>query len=88
MATVIEYGLIVAGISIAIVTAVSGVSTNSSSYFDGNFDKKQAAKLCAARPAGDTSNVIVGSAIGQLKQEYKCSDWPSISYPTFVRLAN
>ncbi len=82
MATAIEYGLIAAGISLAIVAVVNGFP--SSPRWDDNLDKKRAAIACAARPTGDTANVVISSWYGS-KSEYSCPDWPSIFYPTYVR---
>ncbi len=86
MATAIEYGLIAAGISIAIITAVNGVGTTTKKW-DDSAEKKAAAQACAARPASDTSNVVIKFWSGT-KGEYKCPYFPSISYPTFVGTVN
>lgn len=83
MATAIEYGLIAASIGVAIITVVNGIPGNSPRW-DGNVDKKKAMELCAARPAGDTRNVVIKTWLGG-QAEYKCSNWPKLSYPSFVR---
>ena len=80
MATAIEYGLIAAGISVAII-AVVGMDTYPK--WDDNLDKKNAAVACAARPVNTTSVVIKDWL--QRDEEYECSNWPSIFYPTHIR---
>jgi Flp pilus assembly pilin Flp len=80
MATAIEYGLIAAGIGIAVIAAVYGVGMTS--RWDDDSDKKKAAAACAAPHTGDT--VLIKNWIGN-NVEYECPYWPSISYPTLVR---
>ena len=80
MATAIEYGLIAAGISVAIIAVVNGVGTGSK--WDDNLDKKKAAMACAAPHTGH--KVVIKNWL-QHDEEYECSNWPSIFYPTYVR---
>lgn len=79
MATAIEYGLIAAGISLAII-GVTQVIDIGPKKWDENFGRKKAAEACTTRP-GDT--VIVEGWLGR-NVVYKCSDWPRIFNPTFV----
>lgn len=86
MATAIEYGLIAAGVSLAVIAVVSGVSQSSSEklFYQKITDEKQkAAAACAARPAGDTDNVVI-KGFGGL-YEYSCPYMPSLFLPTYVR---
>lgn len=80
MATAIEYGLIAAGISVAIIAVVNGLP--STKAWDNSTDKKVAAVACAAPHKGDT--VVIKNWL-QRDQEYQCSNWPSIFYPSIVR---
>ncbi len=82
MATAVEYGLIAAGISIAIITAVNGVDIKPTSVMDDKIAEKNAAAACAVLPG--TTNVVISGWHGS-KLEYKCSNWPKFTYPTFVR---
>lgn len=84
MATAIEYGLIAAGISLAIITAVHGIDANS--RWNDKLDKKKAAAACAARGklTDKVNSVEITSWLGR-DARYECSNWPSIFYPTQVR---
>ncbi len=86
MATAIEYGLIAAGISVAIIAVVNGLPR---SYLMDKLaeDKKTAAGVCAVRPAGATDKVVINDGFGR-KLEYECSNWPMIFNPTYVRRVN
>jgi|GEM_PF-5704647 len=81
----IEYGLIAAGISVAIVATVSFTGGNLRHNSDA--DKKTASAACAARPAGSKENVVIKDWLGY-KAEYSCPSWPSIFNPTHVRSHN
>lgn len=82
MATAIEYGLIAAGISVAII-AVTNINVRPT--IDWEIDKKDAAKACAARPVGSKENVVIKSWYGGMREEYSCPSWPSVFNPTHVK---